>query len=158
MDDSNLSEKNRGLTEWWAARTPLVPGQELPTTPARGIVSFFSENRKEGRWAVPRHLRVVSVFASVKVDLREAVLQHRESVIEAMAVLAEVQIIVPPDVIVECDGDAFMGAFTLSDGKRKGAVTAAPPPGAPIVRVIGSAYLGNVTVKVRPSKSSVLAR
>lgn len=37
-----------------------------PKATLSGIVSFFSENRKEGRWAVPRHLRVLSVFASLK--------------------------------------------------------------------------------------------
>lgn len=129
-----------------------VSQADLPTTPARGIVSFFSDNRKEGRWAVPKRLRVLSVFASVKVDLREAVLQHEVSVIEAIAVLAEIQIIVPPDVLVECDGDAFMGAFTLSESKRRGTTTALRPTDGPIVRVTGSAYLGNVTVKVRPPK------
>lgn len=148
MDDPKLSEKNRGLTSWWAAQPPVKAEENLPTTPARGIVSVFSENRKEGRFAVPRHLRILSVFASVKVDLREAVLQSRESVIEAIAVLGDIQIIVPPDITVECDGDAFMGAFTMS--KRKGGTIGQPLPGAPVVRVTGSAYLGNVQVKVRP--------
>lgn len=165
MDDSKAPETNRGLTEWWRrgdsvqsgaelpTTTDLIrPSSELPTTPARGIVAFFSENRKEGRWAVPRYLRVLSVFASVKVDLREAILQHRESVIEAKAVFAEIQIIVPSDVIVECDGDAFMGAFTLNESKRRGRNIVARSPGAPVVRVIGSAYLASVTVKVRPPK------
>jgi Cell wall-active antibiotics response 4TMS YvqF len=149
VDDPELSEKNRGLAAWWKPQHPAALREELPTTPARGIVSVFSENRKEGRWAVPRHLRVLSVFSSVKVDLREAVLQHSVTVIEVIAVFADVQVIVPPDVIVECDGDAFMGAFTLSNSKRRGA-SVPPPPGAPVVRVIGSAYMASVTVKVRP--------
>jgi hypothetical protein len=150
VDDPKLSEQDKGLAAWWAPQPPVKGGAELETTPARGIVSFFSENKKEGRWAVPRHLRVLSVFASVKVDLREAVLQNSVSVIEAISVFAEIQIIVPPDISVECDGDAFMGAFTMSTSKRKSGVVGQPPPGAPVVRVIGSAYLGNVTIKVRP--------
>jgi Cell wall-active antibiotics response 4TMS YvqF len=150
VDDPELSDKNRGLTAWWRPQHPAALREELPTTPARGIVSVFSDNRKEGRWAVPRHLRVLSVFASVKVDLRQAVLQNPVSVIEAIAVFAEVQVIVPPDITVECDGDAFMGAFTISNSKRKSGAIGQPPPGAPVVRVIGSAYLGNVTIKVRP--------
>jgi Cell wall-active antibiotics response 4TMS YvqF len=149
MDDPKVSEKSSGLTGWWAPQPPAPVREELPTTPARGIVSIFSENKKEGRWAVPRHLRVLSVFASVKVDLREAVLQSSVSVIEAIAVFAEVQIIVPPDIAIECDGDAFMGTFTVSNSKRKGGAVGQPPLGAPVVRVIGSAYLGNVVVKIR---------
>jgi predicted membrane protein len=95
---------------------------------------------------------VLSVFASVKVDLREAILQYDISVIEAIAVLAEIQIVVPPDVLVECDGDAFMGAFTVSESKRHGVGTTLRPTDGPVVRVTGSAYLGNVTVKVRARK------
>jgi len=67
------------------------------------------------------------------------------SVIEALAICADIQIIVPPGVIVEGDGDALLGAFTLSEGNRgKGA----PPRllGGPVVRVVGSAYLASVTV------------
>ncbi|HEV2018399.1 MAG TPA: LiaF domain-containing protein [Gemmatimonadaceae bacterium] len=149
MDDS---EKDGGLAAWWTPQVPSTPEVELPTTPARGIVSIFSENRKEGRWLVPKHLRVLSVFANVKVDLREAVLQSRETVIEAIAVFAEIQIIVPLDFIVECDGEAFMGSFTVSETKRRGSNIVPRRPGGPIVRVTGSAYAGSVGVKVRPPK------
>jgi predicted membrane protein len=115
------------------------------------VVSIFGDNRKTGRWLVPERFRVFSVFGSAKIDLREAVLQHQVTVIEALAICADVQIIVPPDVIVECDGDALLGAFTVSESKR--AKRANPrPPGSPIVRVEGSAYLASVTVKVRPPK------
>ena len=100
---------------------------------------------------VPKHLRVLSVFANVKVDLREAVLQSRETVIEAIAVFAEIQVIVPLDFIVECDGEAFMGSFTLSETKRRGS-NVPRRAGGPIVRVIGSAYAGSVNVKVRPPR------
>jgi len=153
MDDRDVSEKDRGLAAWWTPPlAPSTPEPELPTTPARGIVSFFSENRKEGRWSVPKHLRILSVFANVKVDLREAVLQSRETVIEAIAVFAEIQIIVPLDFIVECDGEAFMGSFTLSETKRRSSNVVPRRSGGPIVRVVGSAYLGSVNVKVRPPR------
>jgi predicted membrane protein len=95
---------------------------------------------------------VLSVLANVKVDLREAVLQSRETVIEAIAIFAEIQIIVPLDFIVECDGEAFMGSFTLSETKRRGSNVVPRRSGGPLVRVIGSAYLGSVSVKVRPPR------
>ncbi len=152
MDDSDRTEKDRGLAAWWTPPVPSTPEPELPTTPARGIVSFLSENRKEGRWSVPKRLRVLSVFANVKVDLREAVLQSRETVIEAIAVFAEIQIIVPLDFIVECEGEAFMGSFTLSETKRRGSNLVPRRSGGPVVQVIGSAYLGSVSVKVRPPR------
>ena len=151
MDDQNLSDKNSGLTSWWTAQPAVPVPEELPlqAPPARGVVSVFGDNKKEGRWSVPRHLRVLSVFSAVKIDLREAVLQSNETVIEAVAVFADVQIIVPPDIAIECDGHTFMGSFNVSNSKRKG-VAGRPPLGAPVVRVTGSAYLANVTIKVRP--------
>ncbi|MEO8910972.1 MAG: LiaF domain-containing protein [Gemmatimonadaceae bacterium] len=153
-----MSEKNRDLSDWW--NRPAAAGSSIdrPTVseasqpPARGIVSIFANNQKEGRWLVPAHLRVFSVFGSAKVDLREAILQHRESTIEVMSIFADVQIIVPPGVAVECDGDALLGAFTVSESKRRDRTPAPPSLGGPVVRVIGSAYVASVTVKIRPPK------
>lgn len=163
MDDPQTVDKKRDLADWWRPRTPAPSAREFPgrvelpargthlDTDARGVVSIFGDNRKTGRWMVPEHFRVFSIFGSAKVDLREAVLQHGVTEIEALAICADVQIIVPPGVIVECDGDALLGAFTVSENKR----TKREPPrplGAPVVRVTGSAYLASVTVKVRPPK------
>jgi hypothetical protein len=160
MDDSESVDKKRDLADWWQPQTRSateVPVREaLPPLARsgidpRGVVSIFGDNRKTGRWLVPERFRVFSVFGSAKVDLREAVLQHQVTVIETLAICADVQIIVPPDVIVECDGDALLGAFTVSESKRTKRATPRPL-GGPIVRVVGSAYLASVTVKVRPPK------
>jgi hypothetical protein len=164
MSERKPHERDSALADWWKrpesvasegdlpvsaeARTPPAPG----SSQMRGIVCVFSETRKEGPWQVPQYLRVLAVFGNAKIDLREAVLQYHETVIEAKAVLAEIQIIVPPDIIVECDGEALLGSFTLSEGKRRGGRTVVRPPNAPVVRVIGSAHLASVTVKVRPLK------
>jgi hypothetical protein len=161
MDDPEVAEKKRDLADWWRPQTPAISNAgdaeeirapALRTSPeARGIVSIFADNRKVGRWLVPEHFRVFSIFGSAKIDLRDAVLQHRVTVIEALGLCADIQVIVPPGVAVECDGDALLGAFTLNESKR-GKGGGPPPPGAPVVRVVGSAYLASVTVKVRPRK------
>lgn len=163
MDDPETVEKKRDLADWWRPQAPVparpdLPAREeprargmRPNAEARGVVSIFGDNRKTGRWMVPEHFRVFSVFGSAKVDLREAVLQYPVTVIETLAVFADIQIIVPPGVIVECDGDALLGAFTVSENKRSKRETPRPL-GGPVVRVQGSAYLASVTVKVRPPK------
>lgn len=163
MDDPETVDKKRDLADWWRPEAPVPSQPELPVredlpaggtranADARGVVSIFGDNRKTGRWLVPEHFRVFSVFGSAKVDLREAVLQYPVTVIEALAVLADIQIIVPPGVIVECDGDALLGTFTVSENKRSKRATPRPL-GGPVVRVEGSAYLASVTVKVRPPK------
>jgi hypothetical protein len=133
-------------------------GGVVQSTPARGIVAVFSENRKEGRWALPRHLRVLSVFASVTVDLRDAMIQPGASVIEVVAVFADVKVIAPPDIVVECDGDAFMGEFAIKRTKRDEATLPSLHPGAPVVRIMGSAYMASVTIKVKPAKRTVFGR
>jgi hypothetical protein len=155
-------DEKRDLADWWRPQAPEPTRPELPAreqlparatrpnTEARGVVSIFGDNRKTGRWMVPEHFRVFSVFGSAKIDLREAVLQYPLTVIEALAVCADIQIIVPPGVIVECDGDALLGAFTVSENKRSKATPR--PLGGPVVRVQGSAYLASVTVKIRPPK------
>lgn len=163
MTERNARQADSELAAWWKRGESPAAAEELPVkpefagavaaaaaTPMRGIVAIFSESRKQGRWVVPRHVRVLSIFGNAKVDLREAILQYRETVIEAQAVLAEIQIIVPPDVIVECDGDALLGSFTIDEGRRRGARSQPPSPDAPVVRVIGSAHLASVTVRIRP--------
>ena len=156
-------DEKRDLADWWRPQAPPPSPPEFPVieqqpargmlqnTEARGVVSIFGDNRKTGRWVVPERFRVFSVFGSAKVDLREALLQYPTTIIEVLAVCADVQIIVPPGVIVECDGDALLGTFTVSENKRS--KRAIPRPlGGPVVRVEGSAYLASVTVKVRPPK------
>ena len=61
---------------------------------------------------------MLSIFGNVTVDLRDAEILYGESVIEAVAIFAEVKVIAPPDIIVECDGDAFMGEFAIKRSKR----------------------------------------
>ncbi len=126
----------------------------MPPTPARGIVSVFGESRKDGRWALPRHLRVLSVVGNVTIDLRDALIQPGESVIETVAVFAEVKVFAPPYLNVECDGDALMGEFGFKKSKRDEGSPQRPDPDAPFVRVIGSAYMASVTVRVKSEKKT----
>ncbi|HET6761909.1 MAG TPA: LiaF domain-containing protein [Gemmatimonadaceae bacterium] len=126
----------------------------MPPTPARGIVAVFSENKKEGHWALPRHLRVLTVFGNVTIDLREAMILPGESVIEVVAVFAEVKVFAPPYLNVESDGDALLGEFGVKKSKRDEATLQRPDPNAPFVRIIGSAYMASVTVRVKAEKKT----
>jgi hypothetical protein len=133
-----------------------LSGDELTEhTPIKGLVSFFSGKEKTGRWELPRHMRVVAIFGGAKIDLRHAVVSPGVSVIETLTIFGGIEIVVPPHIDVECDGDAIMGAFTLTRSK-KGPASVPPPPGAPVVRVIGDAYLGGVTVQVKAPREKML--
>ncbi len=123
--------------------------------PNNGVVAIFGEDRKEGRWWLPRHLRVLSICGSATVDLRGAIVEPGLSVIEAVAILGNIEVIVPPEIGVECDGDALAGSFAIQFEVR--ATTAAK--GYRVVRVTGSAYSGAVTVRIKgPPTEGVLAR
>ena len=124
-------------------------------TPIKGLVSIFSGNEKKGRWEVPRHMRVVAIFGGATLDLRHAVVLPGVSVIETLTIWGGIEIIVPPHIDVECDGDAIMGAFTMNRSK-KGPASIPPPPGAPVIRVIGDAYMGAVTIQVKAPKEKML--
>lgn len=111
-----------------------------------GVVSFLSSTEREGRWQLPRRLRALAVLGNVELDLRQAEIGYGLSEIEAVAVLGNVEIKVSPDIAVECDGDSFMGTFTL---KYQGRANPSTANRERIVRVTGTAYAGAVTVIVK---------
>jgi hypothetical protein len=117
-----------------------------PSRRRRSIVVMSGSNRR-GRWVVPARFSVFAFWGGVQLDLREAILTERETVIRADAVMAGIEIIVPQDVAVHVEGVGFMGAFDEAPG------TAPPPPGAPVIRITGIAFWAAVAVKRTPTYS-----
>jgi predicted membrane protein len=60
-----------------------------------------------------------------------------------MVIMGNVTVLVPPDVRIECDGDAIIGSFEMQGQKWS-----TPGPNAPTVLVAGTAFLGSVEIKV----------
>jgi len=127
---------------------PVRDGMSEEQTPIRGLVAIFSDNKKKGRWELPRRMRVLAIFGSATIDLREATVGPGVSVIEAVTIFGNIEVIVPPEINVECNGDAFMGSFSMHRSRR-GPASLAAPPGAPVVRVVGDAYAAAVNVHVK---------
>lgn len=119
----------------------IVPPEAVP--PVRGVTAFLSAQTRAGDWILPRLFRAVSFWGSVTIDLTSARFGAGTSSIEVVAIMGSVEVFVPPDVRVECDGDAFIGSFELQGQK-----SSRPGEGAPTVHVTGNAYLGSVEVKV----------
>lgn len=106
------------------------------------VVSILGSARRKGTWDVPRRLKVTAILADVDLDLREARLAAGVTEIHVTSVLAEVTIIAPPDIRVVMDGNTVLGEFEGEDG--------GPTDGdAPVVRVTGTAVLGEVELKER---------
>jgi hypothetical protein len=131
--------------------TQLV--RDTPTM--SGVVSFLSSTERQGRWQLPRTFRALAVMGNVELDLREAEVGYGVSMIEAVAFMGNIEITIPPEIAVECDGDSLMGTFTL---KYEGRANPAAASRDRIVRVVGSAYAGAVSVNVRGPDEAMLAK
>jgi hypothetical protein len=109
------------------------------------MVVFLSGSKREGRWTLPRTTRVAAVLGSAELDLREAEIGEGVSEIEVLAIFGSVEVFVPVGVRVECVGQALLGSFEVR-------MSGVPdfPPGAPTVRIKGSAYCSSVEVVVKP--------
>ena len=125
-----------------------------PETSHGGVVSFLSSNEREGRWELPRHFRALAVLGNVELDLRDAIIGIGVSFIEAVGVMGNIEITVPPDVAVESDGDSLLGSFVV---KYKG-VTAAAATGLRTIRITGTAYLSSVEITVKGPDEGMLAK
>ena len=120
-----------------------------------GVVSFLSSTERKGRWQLPRRFRALAVMGNVELDLREAEVGFGVSVIEAVAFMGNIEITIPPEISVECDGDSLLGTFTL---KYRGRANPAAASRDRTVRVVGTAYAGSVSVNVKGPSEAMLAK
>ncbi|MDQ6718336.1 MAG: cell wall-active antibiotics response protein [Gemmatimonadota bacterium] len=125
------------------------------TIPERdGVAATWSNIKREGGWILPRHFRALAVMGGVELDLTRVALGEGESEIEVLVIFGSVKITIPQGINVICDGDAVMGSFNVrhNDGN-------ASPPGAPTIRITGSAYMGSVDVNIwQPEKANWIGR
>jgi len=152
---TDLESREHRMSRVDRARSKIGEILEEPPTHIAGVVGFLSSTEREGRWLMPRHLRALAVLGSVELDLRDALIEVGVSVIEVAAVLGSVKITVPPEIAIECNGDAFLGNFTL---KYKGRVNTAIASRERTIRVMGTAYGASVSVIVQGPEEDVFTR
>ena len=150
FDDAGQRLTSQSDTQYSPAVYPMAP------EPAqKGVVSFLSSNELEGRWELPRHFRALAVLGNIELDLRDAVIGIGVSVIEAVAVMGNIEITVPPDVAVESDGDSLLGSFVV---KYKNRPADAEATGLRTVRITGAAYASSVEICVKGPDEGMLAK
>lgn len=111
----------------------------VPRAADSNVVAIVSSVDRRGRWLVEAQTNAVSVLGDLQLDLRQAVLTHREVTINAVAVLGSIRLTVPPGVRVENSAIALLGSSsTPQDGTTE--------PNAPVIRITGFALLGSVDV------------
>jgi hypothetical protein len=141
--DTRAVERRSGAV---ARPAGVVARGEGPDT--RLAVAVMSGAVRRGPWLVPRTQVAVAVMGGVDIDLREARFSSDEVTIHAYALMGGVDVTVPEWMEVHVDGIGFMGGFD----DRAGEPTQPPPPGAPVVRLIGFAFMGGVSVRRKPPK------
>ena len=119
----------------------IIPDDLIPER--SGVVSWWSSVKREGEWVVPCEFRAFACMGNIEIDLTYALMGSGVTEMELNCFMATIEVIVPADIQVECDGDEMLGQFEV---KRIG--VPAPPPGAPTLRISGTAYVSTVTIKV----------
>ncbi|MEJ2540726.1 MAG: DUF1707 domain-containing protein [Gemmatimonadota bacterium] len=135
------SPADRAAGERWRLAEPVhVPEQSA-------IMGVLGGGVRKGAWHPARYNYAVGILGGVELDFRECVLPaHTE--VRCFATMGGVELIVPPDVIVDASGIGILGGFDhAAEGQEA-------PPGAPVIRVTGLAFLGGVSVQVRRSGES----
>ena len=107
-------------------------------------IAVFGEVKRTGEWVPARTNTFVAVMGSVVIDLREARLGPGRTTLSVVAVLGEVELVVPPGMRVHLRGSTVLGTFEQS---VRSPVPAAP--GEPIVQVEGWSILGEVSIETR---------
>jgi Cell wall-active antibiotics response 4TMS YvqF len=147
-----------------ASAPPISSERALALHPSRTPASALAANRAESRWAVailggverkggwrvPQSLKVLCFWGGAEIDFREVTLPPGVTHVKIVCVMGGAEIIVPPDLAVECDGVAIMGGFDQVDR-----APASDDPGAPLLRVTGLAFMGGFTISTRlPGESA----
>ena len=112
-------------------------------TEPQHIASIFGEVKRKGNWIVPEKIETQVVFGSVELDMTQAQLQPVLTEIHASVWFGDVTVTLPPGVRVESHGGvAIFGSFD-----HKETPSDALPANAPVVRIVGSAVFGSVTIR-----------
>lgn len=137
---------------------PARPGDVRPIPDAHGppvrterITAVFGDEKRSGRWEVPRRLEVTSVLGEVTIDFTEAIVRDREIVVQVAVALGSLTLIVPEGIDVRMDA-----GFVLGD--RKVRLTGPVTPGGPVYWVRGFVVLGEITVRPPRQRRSIFGR
>lgn len=126
----------RTLGELTRLTTDLIPAEAQPIRiDSRSLHALFGSVRRDGRWVVPVRLPVLAVFGSVELDLREAILQRKHTVIEATMLAGSITLLIPDGVQVKVTGRTI---FTSR------ALRGRPTVDGPVIEISGNLILGSV--------------
>ncbi|HVY26921.1 MAG TPA: LiaF domain-containing protein [Polyangiaceae bacterium] len=117
-----------------------VPGERV-----KRVMAVLGNVERRGRFRLASGYQVLSVLGNVELDLRDALFPDGVTEIHVRAVLGNVEITVPPTLPVECEGSGILASFAElnrlpAEGEAIG----------PVLRIVGTAVLGNVEIRTLP--------
>lgn len=108
------------------------------------IAAILGGADRTGEWIPARRNSVFTIMGGAVLDFREARLGPGVTEVSIFTFWGGVEIIVPPDLIVQSNGIAIMGGFGHS-----GPSMGRHEPDARILRIDGLALMGGVEIKIR---------
>lgn len=129
---------------------PSAPRAELVAVSAPGaarprVLALLGSVERHGRFKLRSGSRATAVLGNLELDLRDVVLDAGLTELHVRAVLGNVELIVPPELCVECEGNGILASFASLTRLPAEAVQEGP-----VLRVLGSAVLGNVEIRTLP--------
>ncbi len=136
-----------------SGRAPL---RTLPTAPQElvkdreFVLACLGGAARRGGWVPARRMFGCAVMGGIEFDFREARFGPGVTELTLFTMWGGIEVVVPPDVRVECSGGAILGGFDqeLPDP------TVGDPDG-PVLRINGIALMGGVDLNVRYPGESV---
>lgn len=133
------------------ASEALVP---IDRAEKKTVVAIMGGASRKGEWTPPERLNVFSLMGGAEIDLREARLPPGVTEIKIYAIMGGAEVIVPPNLAVECEGVAIMGGFETLERSPK-----SPDPDTPRLRISGFCLMGGFEISTRlPGESARQAR
>lgn len=148
----SLREDIRGLDTSEAPKEALVATYDAETQEALALaqaptgwcVGIMGAAERKGQWRVPKRLRVATIMGGASLDFREAILAPGVSSVHVVACMGGIEVIVPPNLAVECNGIGIMGGFESMER-----CPAVPDPSRPLLRITGLTMMGGIEITTR---------
>ncbi|HEY2746042.1 MAG TPA: LiaF domain-containing protein [Polyangia bacterium] len=152
--DALVADLPAASTSKSTALVPLAVDASLQANATKKrLRAIFGNLERHGAWIVPDQLAVTTTFGSAVIDFREARFAARAVTLDARVFCGNLEIIVPPQLAVECDGSSIFGNIESHGG------SAVADPDRPLLRISGTVYFGNIEVHTRlPGESERDAR
>lgn len=110
---------------------------------SRTLIAFMGGVERRGNWSPGRKNVVIAFMGGADLDFREVDLPPGETEVFVFAMMGGVDIVVPPELVVDASGIAIMGGFGHSSAPRN------PAPGSAVLRINGFCLMGGVDISVR---------